>query len=127
MTENKGYLVGYKKPPIHTRFSKGQSGNPKGRPRGSVGLKTDLMAELSERLPVTERGEQRKLTKQRIVVKALANKAMTGDVRASAKLLDLIVKIFGLEETNAEDPGLTANDQEILKEFLRRHRAEDSQ
>ena len=29
------YKVGYKKPPLHTRFQKGQSGNPRGRPKGS--------------------------------------------------------------------------------------------
>jgi hypothetical protein len=28
------YKVGYKKPPLHTRFKKGQSSNPRGRPRG---------------------------------------------------------------------------------------------
>src|SRR5690242_8562225 len=127
MTDNNGYSVGYKKPPIHSRFAKGRSGNPRGRPRGSVGLKTDIVAELSERLPVTERGKQRTLTKQRIVVKALANKAITGDVRASAKLLDMIVKIFGLEEPSAQDAGVTAGDQEILDEFLRRHSPKDSQ
>ena len=126
MTDSKGYLVGYKKPPIHSRFSKGRSGNPMGRPPGSVGLKTDMLAELSERLPVTERGKLRTLTKQRIVIKALANKAMTGDVRASGKLLDMIVKIFGLEEPEPHDNGLTASDQEILEEFLRRQAAKDS-
>lgn len=127
MTDTKGYSVGYKKPPIHSRFAKGRSGNPKGRPRGSVGLKTDLLAELSERLPVTERGQQRRLTKQRIVVKALANKAMSGDMRASAKLLDMIVKIVGFEESNTQDGDLSARDQEILAEFLRRHNLKESQ
>jgi Family of unknown function (DUF5681) len=29
-----GYQVGYGKPPVHSRFRKGQSGNPRGRPRG---------------------------------------------------------------------------------------------
>lgn len=30
------YTVGYRKPPIHSRFRKGQSGNPRGRPRGAM-------------------------------------------------------------------------------------------
>ena len=51
---------------------------------------------------------------------------MTGDVRASGKLLDMIVKIFGLEEPEPHDNGLTASDQEILEEFLRRQAAKDS-
>ena len=39
------YEVGYKKPPIHTRFKPGVSGNPKGRPKGTKNLATDLAEE----------------------------------------------------------------------------------
>jgi hypothetical protein len=38
------YAVGYGKPPVETRFQKGQSGNPEGRPRGTKKLVT-LLAE----------------------------------------------------------------------------------
>ena len=50
------YKVGYKKPPLHTRFRKGQSGNPRGRPRGSKNLSTLLTDALNEPVVVTEDG-----------------------------------------------------------------------
>jgi hypothetical protein len=39
------YQVGYGKPPKHTQFKPGKSGNPQGRPKGTKNLKTDLIAE----------------------------------------------------------------------------------
>jgi hypothetical protein len=42
------YDVGHAKPPKHTRFQPGQSGNPRGRPKGTKNLKTDLIEELGE-------------------------------------------------------------------------------
>ena len=45
--------AGYGKPPRHSRFKKGQSGNPKGRPRGSRNFSTDVKATLEEPIRVT--------------------------------------------------------------------------
>ena len=42
------YEVGYGKPPRHTRFTKGRSGNPRGRSPGAKNLKTLLSEALSE-------------------------------------------------------------------------------
>ena len=54
------YKVGYKRPPLHTRFRKGQSGNPRGRPRGSKNFSTLLTEALNEPVVVTEDGRRRK-------------------------------------------------------------------
>ncbi len=53
------YDVGYGKPPQHTRFRKGQSGNPTGRPKGARNLKTELLEELQEQILVREGGPGR--------------------------------------------------------------------
>ena len=48
----KEYTVGYRKPPLATRFNPGQSGNPKGRPKGSPNPAADLSTELGELITV---------------------------------------------------------------------------
>ena len=76
------YDVGYKKPPIKTQWKKGQSGNLKGRPKGTKNLRTALKEELQEKIVVREGGQKKTITKQCATVKGLVSKAMKGDVRA---------------------------------------------
>ena len=116
--ENNGeYKVGYKNPPTHTQFQKGQSGNPKGRPKGSKNLKTDLREELSERVEVREGNRTRKISKQRALIKSLIARAIKGSDAATAKLLDLHVKAFGLGDSGGGDAALSAEEREILASF----------
>ena len=44
------YQVGYGKPPIETRFKSGQSGNPRGRPKGAKNKTSRIPAKNEERL-----------------------------------------------------------------------------
>jgi Family of unknown function (DUF5681) len=81
------YEVGYGKPPQHTQFKKGHSGNIKGRPRGSRNASTLLDEALRERVIVTENGVRRSLTKLEATLKQLVNKAAQGDHRAMQLLL----------------------------------------
>lgn len=79
--------VGYGKPPQHTRFKKGQSGNPKGRPKGSKNLDTLLMESVNERVTINENGVPKKVSKLAVMHKQLANKGATGDLRALQMIL----------------------------------------
>ncbi len=84
------YEVGYGKPPRHTRFTKGQSGNPRGRPPGAKNLKTLLSEALNEPVIVTENGEHRKITKREAIITQLVNRSATADLRAIKILLDML-------------------------------------
>ena len=82
------YEVGYGKPPLRTRFQKGQSGSPKGRPRGSRNATTILNEALNERVVVTENGRRKSATKLEVIFKQLVNKAAQGDHRSIQLLLN---------------------------------------
>ncbi|MDP5220405.1 DUF5681 domain-containing protein [Ruegeria sp. 2205SS24-7] len=124
-SDDQEYEVGYQKPPKHTRFKKGHSGNPKGRPKGARGLKTDLRAELSERVAITENGRRKTLTKQQLVMKQLTARAVKGDIRAISKLAELAIALLGPEDeaSQAEDK-LSEEDEAILQSFLERNAGE---
>lgn len=117
------YEVGYGKPPMEHRFQKGHSrGNRKGRRRGSVNLKTDLQAELAERVTLTENGKPIRLTKQRALVKSLIIKGIKGDDRAAGKALDLLLRLVGMDDPGDTETEVSPEDQAILADYLARGR-----
>jgi hypothetical protein len=73
------YAATYRKPPLHTRFKRGQSGNPRGRPKKS--LPALLLAALNERVFVTIDGRRRKITKREVIVTQMVNNAAGADPR----------------------------------------------
>ena len=79
--------VGYGKPPKKTQFKKGQSGNPKGRPKGAKSLKTVLRAELESKIEVKEQGRKIKVSRLEALAKRLVTDALNGNSKALAELL----------------------------------------
>jgi len=108
--------VGYGRPPKANQFKPGKSGNPKGRPKGSLNLVNDLAAELSELITVREDGRTRRLSKQRALIKSLLAKGIQGDVRAAAAILALYAKV---NVDGIDDGSKSLDDAElaILKRF----------
>lgn len=116
----KTYEVGYKRPPKHARWAKGQSGNPRGRAKGTRNLVTELSEELGERIPVREQGKSHSITKQRAVIKALTARAVQGDARAANLLLNMIIRLAHLELPVEPDAPIAAEDATIVEAFLKR-------
>lgn len=117
------YEVGRGKPPKHAQFVRGKSGNPKGRPKGSRNFATVIQAELKRRVPVTEDGKRKKITKREAVAKQLVNKAAAGDPKAIPVLLNetrayeaaATVDVSSAEVTTSED-------QAVMESIVRRIR-----
>ena len=114
--------VGYKRPPQHTQFKPGQSGNPRGRSKNVRNFKTDLIDELREQIPVRENGRERKISKQRAFIKALVAAAIKGDMRATNALVSFCTRSLGAQAEEEADPAPSAEDIDIIETFLTRER-----
>ena len=75
------YEVGYGRPPISTRFPKGQSGNPTGRPKGTKNIATCVHNALQQRITVREGGKVKRRTKADVIARTAVIKAMKGDLK----------------------------------------------
>lgn len=113
-----GEVVGYGKPPRKNQFQPGQSGNPRGRPRGAKGLKAELREELNEWVTITVEGKPRRIRKRRLIIKALAAQAAKGNVAAADKLLSLVIQAEGFEDERTTAKQLSETDLLMLNRFL---------
>ncbi|WP_052200730.1 DUF5681 domain-containing protein [Terriglobus sp. TAA 43] len=117
--DDSDYEVGYGKPPRHSQFRRGQSGNPAGRPPGRKNLATIVRAVLHEEIIVTENGKSRKATKVEIVIAQMVNGALKGDQRAIRETIALKRYVDALEEVDAV-PTETESDAAIMASLKRR-------
>ena len=117
------YDIGYKRPPKNTQFKKGQSGNPKGRPKAAKNIATDIKEELEEVVQITEGGQVKTVTKQRALIKSLLAKAGKGDVRAAQTLLGLKAEVDHHEHEKESEEWFTDDDLEIIAQVEQRLQA----
>lgn len=75
-------LAGYANPPVHSRFEKGQSGNPRGRPKKENDLWTLLRRVLNRKIKV--QGSDRRMAISEALIRRLRELALAGDRRAMA-------------------------------------------
>jgi len=88
------YEVGYGKPPKHTRFKPGSSGNPLGRPHRSKNLKTIVAEELNQAITIRVGEKSQRITKRQAMIKRAVHKALEGDDRALRLVLGLDQHLF---------------------------------
>jgi len=84
------YEVGYGRPPEATRFKKGKSGNPNGRPKATKNVLTMLEEVFFRKIQISENGQRREVTMLEAVLRQLVNGAVKGEVRHIDRVLKLL-------------------------------------
>jgi len=111
------FEVGYGKPPEHAQFKKGQSGNPKGRPKGAKNLKTIVQEVLSAKVLAKEGDKVTSVSKLEGIVINQTNKALNGDPKAASQVLSLAETHLPDEEaTDGGKQALSDDDLSVLQD-----------
>lgn len=120
MTNETDYKIGFCKPPVHTRFKPGQSGNPKGRPRGIMDTHRLIDAILSKKVSAIIDGVPIKITKKQAMLLRLANNAASGDINSLRLLMPQLLQIDAKKEASAraKADAISRTDREILDEYI---------
>jgi Family of unknown function (DUF5681) len=119
------YEIGYGRPPKHTQFRKGESGNPKGRKKSSKGLNTIVREAMLQKVSVrTAQGEKR-MTRAEATFAKMMEKAFSGDPRALALVLNMYREAVPDEIGHASDTAdrASASDEKMIEDFFKQFRS----
>ena len=121
------YKVGYCRPPKHTQFKKGQSGNPGGRPKGTLNVATVLENTLRQTVEVADEktNEKRTITKLEAAIQRLVDNAVEGDNYAF-RVLSVLTQLLHEPEKAPTSAELEAADQKVLDILVRSFTAAQS-
>jgi hypothetical protein len=119
--------VGYGRPPLHSRFKPGQSGNPKGRAKQSRNLRTIVQQVLHEDMPIREGGRTRRMSAIEALVRTTLARAFKGDPKALASLIVMMRQSgYGPDRDEPTVDLFPAEEQEaILAEYVKRNHKAD--
>lgn len=113
--------VGYGHPPQTSRFRKGKSGNPKGRPKGSKNTLKILEELLSQKILITQDGRQIKISKKAAMLLQAVNSAVKGDAKSLKVLLPHMLASDANNEKKESEKLLPENDRAIIDQFLKNY------
>jgi hypothetical protein len=112
-----GFKAGFCRPPVHTRFKSGASGNPAGRPKGTRNLSNDVKRTLQTLVKLKDQGQSRRVSTQEAALMRLREKALKGDSRSLDRLLEYARMYNNDIEMPSSEKSLAAEDQAILDAY----------
>jgi hypothetical protein len=116
------YDIGYRKPPKHSRFRPGQSGNPKGRPKGARSLNTLAREVFGQTVIVKTAGGERKMNAVELGLNKLRELAARGDLKAIQAVLDhwgrIVPEPVEAQASASLERRLAPEEEQILEHLL---------
>lgn len=109
--------VGYKKPPRHSQFKKGNKLG-KGRPKGAKNMKTIVNEAMGQKVAVKIGGKTKKLSKVELAIHQLASKASQGDPKASDKAIALYERYGPHDDADGPEPEKLKHDLDALRDYV---------
>lgn len=106
--------VGYGRPPRAHQFKPGQSGNPRGRPKGKKNEATMLDELLFQRIMVRQGGRERRMTVIEAILRRFAEDSLKGNIKAAAFLFS---RLNALSQDNSQPAELSDDDQAVLTAY----------
>lgn len=114
--EPANYKVGYRKPPLHSQFKPGQSGNPRRNKRGARSIAEEISDALKKPVNVKENGRSRKISVVEAGLAVLRQKALSGNLPALYKLLEYAER-HAPSAFPADIRATLAEDEQIIELF----------
>jgi hypothetical protein len=118
--KEEAYVVGPGRPPKHSQFKRGASGNPKGRPKGSLSIAALIQKESLKRVPVTEGGRKKSMSKAQVVARLITNGAMKGDPKSTVLLIQELAKINDVQSVNGPEAAVPDLDIATMRRIAER-------
>lgn len=104
LNNRSSYEVGYGRPPLHSRFKPGQSGNPSGRVKGSKNLKSLFHQILNEQVPLVDGNQSKTVTKAEALMRRLIIGALKGDTRSLMALMRIAEQTGEFQDEVQKEP-----------------------
>jgi hypothetical protein len=114
----KDYEVGYRRPPVHTRFKAGNPGNPTGRRKKKKTVGQIFESAMMQRINVEQNGRSRSMTLQEVIIYKLVRTSAQGDLRAIRTTFAMWDHYRDSSDTVLDPSDLAAEDRKILEEYL---------
>jgi hypothetical protein len=126
-SEPRSFAVGYGRPPIHSRFKPGKSGNPKGRVKQSRNMRTIVQQVLNEDMQIREGGRLRRMSAMEALVRTTLTRSFKGDPKALVSLIVLLKQSgYGADRDEPTTDLLSGADYEaIVANYLARNVSSD--